>query len=106
MKEQIKLKRYVKPYKRKLANNKMQKVKEYLQGYNSPRGKVRGLALDNPTRQSQTIWLKDKDGYFVGHANYEGKTKAKNVSKFGYDETRVIRDRRKYKRIFGRTRQI
>jgi len=103
MKEQpIKYKRAVSPYKRKV-NNKMSQVREYIQSYNSPRGRITSLAPDNLTRHSQTIWLKDRYGHFVGRANIEGKTAAKNVTKFGYDETRVVRDAKQYKRIFGRT---
>ena len=49
------------------------------------------------------MWLMDKRGHFVGRANYEGKTRARNISKFGYDYTTVIRDAKRYKRVLGRT---
>ena len=104
-KEPMKSRRLVKQYKRKLANNKMQNVKEYIQSYDSPRGIIMGVTPDNLTKHSQTIWLKNRAGHFVGRANYEGKTAAKNISKFGYDETSVVRDTRRYKRIFGRIGQ-
>jgi len=94
--------RLVGPYKRKNADNKTELIKEYVQGYNSPRGKIRGITPDNLTRRSQTMWLMDKEGHFVGRANFEGKTKAKNVTKYGYDETTVNRDTKRYKRILGR----
>ena len=89
--------RFVHPYIRK-----GKEVKEYLQSYNRPRGKVTYIAPDELTNYSQTIWLKDRQGHFVGRANYEGKTKARNVTKFGYDTTTVVRDAKRYKRVFGR----
>jgi hypothetical protein len=101
--EPIRFDRLVKPYKRKLSSNKISKVKEYVQGYNSPRGRIGSVKPDSLTKYSQTMWLMDKQGHFVGRANYEGKTMAKNVSKYGYDETSVVRDTKRYKRILGRT---
>lgn len=102
--ESARLKRFVNSYKRKVPNvNKKVKVKEYIQSYNSPRGAIRKIIPDTLTRHSQTMWLMDRQGHFVGRANYEGKTKAHNISKYGYDSTSVIRDAKRYKRIFGRT---
>ena len=97
-----KYKRVVGEYKRKLPNNKVQKIESYEQGYNSPRGKIGTLTADNITRRSQTMWLMDRKGHFVGRANYEGNTTAKNISKFGYDDTTVLRDTKRFKRILGR----
>jgi hypothetical protein len=77
-------------------------VKEYVQGYNSPRGRIGSVKPDNLTRRSQTMWLMDRYGHFIGRANYEGMTTAQNVTKYGYDETRVVRDTKRYKRVFGR----
>jgi hypothetical protein len=102
--EPVRFKRIVKSYKRRVPNvNRKAVVKEYIQSYNSPRGAIRKVAPDNLTRYSQTMWLMDRYGHFVGRANYEGKTSAKGVTKYGYDSTSVIRDAKKYKRIFGRT---
>ena len=103
--EPIYLQRYIKAHKRRAVNNKRVKVKEYLQSYVSPRGKVGYIKPDNLTKRSQTMWLMDRFGHFVGRANYEGKTNAQNISKYGYDTTTVQRDVRKYKRVFGRTHQ-
>lgn len=106
--EPIRFQRAVRSYKRKSPYNIRRgpvQVKEYVQGYYSPRGRIRSVKLDNLTRRSQTIWLMDKQGHFVGRANYEGKTSAKNVSKFGLDETTVVRDTKRYKRLFGRFSQ-
>ena len=103
--EPIYLRRYIKAHKRRAVNNKRVKVKEYLQSYVSPRGKVSYIKPDNLTKRSQTMWLMDRFGHFVGRANYQGNTRAKNVSKFGYDTTTVKRDTKKYKRVFGRTSQ-
>jgi hypothetical protein len=107
--EPIRFQRAVKSYKRKSpAINRRSspvQVKEYVQGYNSPRGRIGSVKPDRLTRSSQTIWLMDKQGHFVGRANYEGKTNAQNVSKFGYDETTVVRDTKRYKRVFGRLSQ-
>jgi hypothetical protein len=104
IKEPIKFKRTVNSYRRKTANAPKPKyVKGYIQRYDSPRGRVRGVTSDILTKYSQTMWLMDKHGHFVGRANYEGKTSAKNVSKYGLDGTSSIRDTRRYKRIFGRT---
>ena len=95
--------RLVGAHKRKGVNNKQQVIKEYVQSYSSPRGRIRGITPDMLTKKSQTIWLMDKEGHFVGRANHEGKTTAKNVIKYGYDETTVNRDAKRYKRILGRT---
>ena len=96
------LQRFVKSYKRK-SNNSPQQVKEYIQRYKSPRGRIGNVTSDNITKHSQTMWLMDKRGHFVGRANYGGKTRARNISKFGYDYTTVIRDAKRYKRVLGRT---
>jgi len=101
-KPQSTLRRTVKPYKRKLLNKKVSQVKGYEQGYKSPRGPVKSVTPDNMTKRSQTMWLMDKKGHFVGRANYEGNTTAKNISKFGYDDTTVLRDTKRFKRILGR----
>lgn len=85
--------------------NRKAQVKEYIQSYNSPRGNIGNVKPDNLTRYSQTMWLMDRHGHFVGRANYEGNTKARNVSRYGYDNTSVVRDANKYKRVFGRTPQ-
>ena len=104
--EQIKIGRAVQSYKRKLPNNKkMININSYVQGYDSPRGRIHSVTPDRLTKYLQTIWLMDKQGHFVGRANYEGKTAAKNISKFGYDTTTVVRDTKRYKRVFGRTRR-
>jgi len=101
--EPIRFQRQVQSHKRKSPiNNSPVRVKEYVQGYNSPRGRIRSLKPDSLTRRSQTMWLMDRYGHFVGRANYEGKTSAKNISKFGYDQTTTIRDTKRYKRVFGR----
>lgn len=99
--EQMSFTREVGPYKRKIANN-ISEVKQYIQRYDSPRGRVNAVALDPLTKYSQTIWLKNKKGHFIGRANYEGKTSAKNIVRHGYDKTTVVRDARRYKRVFGR----
>jgi len=100
--EPLRLRRFVKSYQKKLPNKRTVRVKEYSQGYVSPRGPISRVAADRLTKKSQTMWLMDKYGHFVGRANYEGKTSAAGVSKWGYDMTRVVRDARRYKRIFGR----
>lgn len=96
----------MKSYKRMspIHNRKVQVVKEYVQGYNSPRGIIRSVKPDRLTRRSQTMWLMDRYGHFIGRANYEGKTTAQNVIKAGYDSTTVVRDTKRYKRVFGRLR--
>ena len=98
----LRLRRFVNSYKKKLPG-KVVEVREYTQGYASPRGPITRVAADRLKRKSQTMWLMDRYGHFLGRANYEGKTAAKGVSKFGYDTTTVVRDAKKYKRIFGRT---
>jgi hypothetical protein len=99
--EPVGFQRLVEPYKRK-SNNRTAQVKGYIQSYSSPRGRIRGMTPDNLTRKSQTMWLMNKQGHFVGRANYEGETTARNVTKYGYDETTANRDTKRYKRIFGR----
>jgi hypothetical protein len=99
--EPVGFQRIVLPYKRK-SNNRISKVRGYFQSYEVPRGKIRGITPDRLTGKSQTMWLMNKQGEFVGRANYKGETTAKNVTKYGYDETTANRDTRRYKRIFGR----
>jgi hypothetical protein len=94
--------RVVKPYKRKFQGKTIS-VEGYRQTYIMPRGPVKKLAVDKLNRRSQTMWLMDRAGHFVGRANYEGKTDATGIHKWGYDQTKAIRDERRYKRIFGRT---
>lgn len=100
---QSKFERIVNPYSRK-EGKKVVRVSGYKQRYPVPRGPVKKLARDNLTKSSQTMWLMDKYGRFIGRANYQGQTSATGVSKFGYDQTSTVRDARKYKRIFGRMR--
>jgi len=94
--------RQVEAYKRKSPNKKMVRVRTYLQTYDAPRGAVKHVRADILNRLSQTMWLKDKDGHFVGRANAEGRSTARNVSRYGYDATSVLRDSKHYKRIQGR----
>lgn len=96
-----KFERVVRPYKRKV-HNKIVKVRGYRQGYMVPRGPVKNVMPDKFTKHSQTMWLMDKYGRFIGRANYEGQTSATGINKFGFDETRIVRDAKKYKRVFGR----
>jgi cytochrome oxidase Cu insertion factor (SCO1/SenC/PrrC family) len=93
--------RMVKPYKRKMFN-KVVRVRGYQQSYQQPRGPVKRFAVDKLKKHSQTMWLMDRYGRFIGRANYEGETSAQGISKYGYDTTKTIRDAKKYKRIFGR----
>jgi hypothetical protein len=94
--------RIVKPYKRKFHGKTIQ-VEGYRQTYIMPRGPVKRLSADKLNKRSQTMWLMDRSGHFVGRANYEGKTAATGIHKWGYDQTKAIRDEKRYKRIFGRT---
>ena len=96
-----KFERVVRPYKRKV-HNRIVKVRGYKQGYVVPRGPVKNVMPDKMTKHSQTMWLMDKYGRFIGRANYEGETSATGIYKFGFDETRAVRDAKKYKRVFGR----
>lgn len=100
--EQFHAIRFIKGYQKRTAGKTI-KVREYKQTYVTPRGPVNRVAPDKLQRKSQTMWLMDRYGHFVGRANYEGKTNAKDVAKYGYDTTTTIRDAKRYKRIFGRT---
>lgn len=99
---QTKYIRVVRPYSRRIKNRNV-RVKGYKQTYISPRGPKAGLKPDKLIRKSQTIWLMDKYGRFVGRANSRGETTAKNVAMSGVDRTTVVRDEKRIKRIFGRT---
>jgi hypothetical protein len=94
--------RPIKPYKKKV-HNKYIKVEGYKQTYVVPRGPKRTLRTDRLTDRSQTMWLMDKQGHFVGRANAQGDTTASGVAKFGYDQTTTVRDAKHYKRVWGRT---
>jgi len=93
--------RPIKSHKRKV-NSKVVKVDSYRQSYVVPRGPRRTLKSDRLTNKSQTMWLMDRYGRFVGRANYKGETKATGVYKTGYDTTTTLRDAKKYKRVWGR----
>lgn len=100
---QTKYNRIVKPHRRKSIKGVKSYVQSYKQSYVTPRGPVRKVKLDRLKPKSQTIWLMDKQGHFVGRANYKGDTTAADkIYKWGYDQTTNIRDARKYKRILGR----
>lgn len=96
--------RLINEYTKGKGKNKFS-VRAYSQRYNSPRGPVENLKVDSQSRSSTTVWLMDRHGRLMGRANYRGQTSAnkKNIAAFGVDETKVIRDEKKYKRIFGRT---
>ena len=93
--------RPVHPYKKKIRN-KIIRVDGYRQTYVKPRGPVSKFKQDRLTSKSQTLWLMDRYGRFVGRANYKGNTSATGVYKMGYDATSNIRDAQHYKRVFGR----
>jgi hypothetical protein len=94
--------RPIKPYKKKVKT-KVIRVEGYRQTYVVPRGPKRTLKTDRLTNKSQTMWLMDKQGRFVGRANIKGDTTATGVSKYGYDQTTTLRDAKRYKRVWGRT---
>ena len=96
--------RVVRPHKR-IVDGKVEKVKGYKQRYQAPRGPVKRLAIDKFKRKSQTMWLMDRHGKFIGRANAEGVTTAKGISRSGLDNTTLVRDAKKYKRIYGRVSQ-
>ena len=96
--------RPIKPYKKKY-HNKIIRVEGYRQTYVKPRGPVSKFKPDRLTGKSQTMWLMDKHGRFVGRANYKGQTTAAGVFKMGYDATTNIRDAQHFKRVFGRMSQ-
>jgi hypothetical protein len=59
--EPIRFQRPVRSHKRNgPINNSPVQVREYMQGYNSPRGRIRSVKPDDLTRRSQTMWLMDK----------------------------------------------
>lgn len=93
--------RRVNPYKKKIKN-KVVRVEGYRQSYVVPRGPIRKVKVDRLTAKSQTMWLMDRFGRFVGRANYKGDTTASKVHKYGYDQTSPVRDAKHYKRVFGR----
>lgn len=101
--EPLRFQRQVREHKRKVPNtNRQVRVRDYAQGYISPRGRIRSVKPDSLTRFSQTMWLKDRYGHFIGRANYEGKSTARNIMSYGLDDTTSIRDTKRYKRVFGR----
>lgn len=93
--------RTVQPYKRKIHGS-MTKVKGYEQRYLVPRGPAKKFVLDKLEKKSQTMWLMDRYGRFIGRANSEGVTSAQGVVRSGLDTTTTVRDSKKYKRIYGR----
>jgi len=97
-----KFNRLVKPYKRKVSGKTIY-VEGYRQSYVAPRGPVKKVKPDRLTTKSQTMWLMDKQGHFIGRANYNGDTTAYGVYMYGLDRTTNIRDALHFKRIFGRT---
>lgn len=101
--EPLRLQRFVHSYQKKMPG-KTVKVREYTQSYVTPRGPISNVSPDRLKKKSQTMWLMDRYGHFVGRANYEGQTSAKGFVKYGYDMTTTVRDAKKYKRIFGRTK--
>lgn len=101
----VRFQRIVSGHKRKdPIHNRQVQVRDYVQGYYSPRGKIGSVNRDPLTKYSQTIWLKDRQGHFIGRANYEGKTTAQGATSFGYDNTTTVRDTKRFKRVFGRVR--
>ena len=96
-----KFSRRIKSYKRKVRG-KLVGVEGYRQTYYVPRGPIKKLKPDRLTAKSQTMWLMDRYGRFVGRANYKGQTSATGIYKTGYDQTSTLRDAKKYKRVFGR----
>ena len=96
--------RSVRPYRKKY-HNKIIRVEGYGQTYVKPRGPATKLKPDRLTSKSQTMWLMDKHGRFIGRANYKGQTTAAGIYKTGFDATTNIRDVQHYKRVFGRMSQ-